>query len=154
MRDRVPSCGGRSALKAWRRDGGNRAVAQRTAGSAFLIRIASAAVIYLTQVMLARWMGRFEFGIYVYVWAWVGFLGMLAAGGIAPAAQRFIPEYTTLGDDRGLRGFLLGSRWLSFGYGVLAAALFAGVVLIFSRDIEPYYWLPFLVGAAIIAIRN
>ena len=80
-------------LNAWRRDGSDRAVAQRNAGSAFLIRSASAGIIYLTQVLLARWMGRFEFGVYVYAWAWVGFLGMWAAGGTVPAAQRFIPEY-------------------------------------------------------------
>ena len=49
-------------------DGSDRSVAQRIAGGAFLIRVASAAVVYLTQVLLARWMGSFEFGIYVYVW--------------------------------------------------------------------------------------
>jgi len=139
-------------LRAWRSDGSDRAIAQRTAGSAFLIRIASAAVIYLTQVLLARWMGRFEFGIYVYVWAWVGFLGMFAAGGIAPAAQRFIPEYRTLRDDRGLRGFLLGSRWLSFAYGTTIALVLTGVVLSFDHVIAPYYWLPFLIAAAVLPI--
>jgi O-antigen/teichoic acid export membrane protein len=137
---------------AWRSDGSDRAVTQRTAGTAFLIRIASAAIIYLTQVMLARWMGRFEFGIYVYVWAWVGFLGMWAAGGIAPAAQRFIPEYRTLGDERGLRGFLLGSRWVSFAYGAVVALLLAAVVLAFLHAIAPYYWLPLLIGAAVIPV--
>ena len=137
---------------AWRSDGSDRAVTQRTAGTAFLIRMASAAIIYLTQVMLARWMGRFEFGIYVYAWAWVGFLGMWAAGGIAPAAQRFIPEYRTLGDERGLRGFLLGSRWVSFAYGAAVALLLAAVVLAFRQSIPPYYWLPLLIGAAVIPV--
>jgi O-antigen/teichoic acid export membrane protein len=139
-------------LREWRRDGSDRAVTQRTAGSAFLIRIASAAIIYLTQVLLARWMGRFEFGIYVYVWAWVGFLGMMAAGGIAPGAQRFIPEYKTRGDEAALRGFLLGSRWVSFAYGSVMAVLLAGVVVTFRTDIAPYYWLPFLIGAAVIPV--
>ncbi len=139
-------------VNAWRRDGSDRAVAQRNAGSAFLIRSASAGIIYLTQVLLARWMGRFEFGVYVYVWAWVGFLGMLAAGGIAPAAQRFIPEYHALGDERGLRGFLFGGRWLSLGYGALVALLLAGTVLAFSGRIPPYYFLPLLIGAAAVPI--
>ena len=139
-------------FKSWRDDGSDRAIAQRTAGSAFLIRLASAGILYLTQVLLARWMGRFEFGIYVYVWAWIGFLGMLAAGGVAPSAQRFIPEYRTLRDDRSLRGFLLGSRWLGFAYGSAIAVVLAGVVLVFADEIAPYYWLPFLIAAAVIPI--
>src|SRR5712671_2081068 len=97
-------------LQAWRDDDSDRSIALRIASGAFLIRVASAVIIYLSQVLLARWMGRFEFGIYVYVWAWVGFLGMLSPIGIAYAAQRFIPEYRARGDDDGLRGFLRGSR--------------------------------------------
>src|SRR5258707_9082880 len=139
-------------IKRWRPDGSDRSIAKRIAGTAFLIRVASAAIIYLTQVLLARWMGRFEFGIYVYVWAWVGFLGMLAAGGIAPSAQRFIPQYRTLRDNEHLRGFLVGGRWLSFAYGTVVAALLVGTVLSISYKIAPYYWLPLLVGAAAIPI--
>jgi O-antigen/teichoic acid export membrane protein len=139
-------------VTAWRRDGSDRAVAQRNAGSAFLIRSASAGIIYLTQVLLARWMGRFEFGVYVYVWAWVGFLGMWAAGGIAPAAQRFIPEYRARGDEAGLRGFLLGSRWVSFAYGTVAGLLLAVTVMLLTHRIAPYYWLPLMIGAAVIPI--
>ena len=40
----------------------------RAAGGAFLIRVASAAIAFLTQPLLARWMGSDEFGIYAYVW--------------------------------------------------------------------------------------
>src|SRR4051812_35533433 len=115
-------------VRGWRRDGGDRSVARRIAGAAFLIRVASAGIIYLTQLMLARWMGRFEFGIYVYVWAWVGFLGMLSPIGIAYAAQRFIPEYRARGDHDGLRGFLRGSRRLCLALGVGAGAALAGAV--------------------------
>ena len=35
------------------------------AGMAFAIRVASAGVTFLSQIALARWMGGFEFGIYV-----------------------------------------------------------------------------------------
>lgn len=137
---------------AWRADGGHRATAQRTAGAAFLIRVASAAIIYLSQVLLARWMGRFEFGIYVYVWAWVGFLGMLSPMGVAYSAQRFIPEYRTRGDLDGLRGFLAGSRWLCLGLGVVAGALVAIVVTALGAHISAYYWLPFMLAAATLPI--
>ena len=46
--------------------------------------------------MLARWMGSFEFGVYVYVWTWVLLLGGVVDFGLASSAQRFIPEYAGL----------------------------------------------------------
>src|SRR5882762_7596756 len=141
-----------AGIRGWRADGSDRSVAQRIASAAFLIRVASAAIIYLTQVLLARWMGRFEFGIYVYVWAWVGFLGMLSPLGVAYSAQRFIPEYRTLRDDDRLRGFLLGCRWLCLALGIAAGALLAGTVALFADQIPAYYFLPFLVASLALPI--
>jgi O-antigen/teichoic acid export membrane protein len=134
----------RDRIAAWRAERGDHATAQRFAGSAFLIRVVSAGIIFISQVLLARWMGQFEFGIYVYAWAWVGFLGMLSPLGVGSAATRFIPQYRTLGDLDGLRGFLSGSRWLCVGLGVAAGALVAGTVLALGSRIAAYYWLPFL----------
>src|SRR5882762_4825444 len=141
-----------AGIRGWRADGSDRSVAQRIASAAFLIRVASAAIIYLTQVLLARWMGRFEFGIYVYVWAWVGFLGMLSPIGIAYSAQRFIPEYRTRRDHDGLRGFLRGSRWLCLAFGASAGALLAGTVIVFADKIAPYYFLPFMIASLALPI--
>ena len=138
--------------KAWRADRGDRAAAQRMAGAAFLIRVASAGIIYLTQVLLARWMGRFEFGIYVYVWSWVGFLGMLAPLGIAYSAQRFIPEYRTRGDNARLAGFLRGARILCFGLGIAAGAILAATVWMLEGKISPYYLAPFLIASLALPI--
>ncbi len=139
-------------LRGWRRDGSDRSVARRIAGAAFLIRVASAGIIYLTQVLLARWMGRFEFGIYVYVWAWVGFLGMLSPIGLAYSAQRFIPEYRTREDHDGLRGFLRGSRWLCLALGIGAGAALAGTVWRFADRIPTYYFVPFMLASLALAI--
>jgi O-antigen/teichoic acid export membrane protein len=139
-------------LALWRRDGSDRSVAQRIAGAAFLIRVASAAIIYVSQVLLARWMGRFEFGIYVYVWAWVGFLGMLSPLGVAYSAQRFIPEYRTRADHDGLRGFLAGSRWLCLALGTAAGLALAGTAWLFAGRIASYYFWPFMAAAAVLPI--
>ena len=38
---------------------------QRLSGTVFLIRVASAVLAFGSQVLLARWMGSHEFGIYV-----------------------------------------------------------------------------------------
>jgi O-antigen/teichoic acid export membrane protein len=141
---RAALAGIRDRIAAWRADRGDHAAAQRFAGGAFLIRVASAGIIYVSQVLLARWMGRFEFGIYVYAWTWVGFLGMLSPLGVAYSAQRFIPEYRTRGDLDGLRGFLSGSRWLCLGLGIATGTAVAGVVLVLGNRISAYYMVPFL----------
>jgi O-antigen/teichoic acid export membrane protein len=133
--------------KAWIADGSDRGLAQRVAGAAFLIRVASAGMIYLTQILLARWMGRFEFGVYVYVWSWVGFLGMLSPLGIAYSAQRFIPEYRTRGDRERLHGFLLGSRWLCFVLGLATAAAMATTIVLLGDRVPAYYFAPFMAAA-------
>jgi len=72
---------------------GKDGLVQRLAGLVFLIRVVSAVLAYGTQVLLARWMGGFEFGIYVCVWIWVLLLGSSVDLGLASAAQRLIPEY-------------------------------------------------------------
>ena len=78
---------------------------QRMAGTAFIIRVASAAVVFLSQILLARWMGSFEFGIYVYVWTWLLLVGDIVHLGLPLTAQRHIPEYTQHGALDLLRGY-------------------------------------------------
>src|SRR5450759_1474675 len=100
-------------LKAWRADGGDSRLAQLVAGKVFLIRVGSALLALASQVLLARWMGSFEFGIYIYVWTWVLMIGALSDMGLSSAARRFIPEYTELKAFDRLRGFLAASRNLT-----------------------------------------
>ena len=102
-------------VRTWLGDGSDTSLARRMAGTAFLIRVASAVLAYGSQILFARWMGSSEFGIYVYVWTWVLLIGGIVDIGLASAAQRFIPEYTERGQFDLLRGFLVGARWLAFG---------------------------------------
>jgi O-antigen/teichoic acid export membrane protein len=109
-------------------------LAQRLAGTVFLIRVVSALLAFGSQVLFARWMGSFEFGIYVYVWTWVLLFGQAIDLGLGTAAQRFIPEYHERGLLALLRGFVSGSRWLALIAAILIAGLAAGCV----RLIEPW----------------
>src|SRR5450759_9613 len=88
-------------------------LAQLVAGNVFLVRVCSALLALASQVLLARWMGSFEFGIYIYVWTWVLMIGALSDMGLSSAARRFIPEYTELKAFDRLRGFLAASRNLT-----------------------------------------
>src|ERR1700704_684810 len=117
-------------------------IVQRLAGTVFLIRVFSAALAFGSQVLFARWMGTFEFGIYVYVWTWVLLLGQAIDLGLGTAAQRFIPEYRDRGMLALLRGFVSGSRWLAFGIAVLLSGLCAGLVRLLEPFLDHYMLIP------------
>jgi O-antigen/teichoic acid export membrane protein len=134
--------------RAWLDDGSHVSIAQRVAGTAFIIRVFSAAVIYLSQILFARWMGSFEFGIYVYVWTWVLLIGDMADLGLASAAQRFIPEYTNRKAFDQLRGFLNRSRWIAVGSATVIAVLGVGAVKLAEPALSDYVVLPLMTACA------
>src|SRR4029079_3802071 len=125
----------RARVIAWLKDSEHHSVAQRIAGAAFLIRVVSAALIYLSQIILARWMGSHEFGLYVYVWTVVLVIGDLSDLGLATAAQRFVPEYAKSDALDRLRGFLSGSRWIAVGGATFMAAAGILTVRLFQHHI-------------------
>jgi O-antigen/teichoic acid export membrane protein len=115
---------------------------QRLSGTVFLIRVISAVLAFGSQVLLARWMGSFEFGIYVYVWTWVLLLGQLIDLGLGTAAQRFIPEYRERGLFALLRGFNAGSRWFATGIALCVGAVCAGAVWLLEPWLDRYMLIP------------
>jgi len=121
-------------------------VTRRLAGTIFLIRVVSAAMAYASQILLARWMGGSEYGIYVYVWTWVLLLGSMMDFGISSSAQKIIPEYRTRGELLLLRGFLTGSRWMTFAVSALIALLLAGLITALSPWIDADAMMPLYIG--------
>ncbi len=121
-------------------------VTKRLAGTVFIIRVISAAMAYLSQILLARWMGSSDYGVYVYVWTWVLLLGSMMDFGFSASAQKIIPEYRASGDAALLRGFLSGSRWMTLLVSTLISALLAGVVKMTSPWIDPNTVVPLYIG--------
>ncbi|MET0879478.1 MAG: oligosaccharide flippase family protein [Tardiphaga sp.] len=125
---------------------GEAAVTRRLAGTIFLIRVVSAGLAYFSQILLARWMGGSDYGIYVYVWTWVLLLGSMMDFGISASAQKIVPEYRISGDYARLRGFLSGSRWLTGLASAMVALLLAGLVKALSPWLAPDSILPLYLG--------
>jgi O-antigen/teichoic acid export membrane protein len=119
---------------------------RRLAGTIFIIRVVSAALAYLSQILLARWMGGSDYGIYVYVWTWVLLLGSMMDFGISVSAQKIIPEYRTRGEHALLRGFLSGSRWMTFIVSSIVSGLLAFAVKWLSPWIDSNTILPLYIG--------
>jgi O-antigen/teichoic acid export membrane protein len=118
----------------------------RLAGTVFLIRVVAAALAYLSSVLLARWMGTFEFGIFVYVWTWVLLIGQALDLGLSTAAQRFIPEYRERGLIDLLRGYISHSRWLAVGFAILVAVLCAALVRLLAPYLDSYFVIPLYIA--------
>lgn len=126
----------------WSQLGGPEMLVQRLAGTVFLFRVANAVLAYGSQVLLARWMGSYEFGIYVYVWTWVLLIGQPLDLGLGTAAQRFIPEYRERGALDLLRGFLSGSRLVALAVATVVSLVCACCIWLLSPWLDDYLKVP------------
>ncbi|MCC6890930.1 MAG: lipopolysaccharide biosynthesis protein [Hyphomicrobiales bacterium] len=124
----------------------DRLVVQRLAGTVFLIRAAAAVLAYVSNVLFARWMGTFEFGVFVYVWTWVLLIGQALDLGLSTAAQRFIPEYRHRGSLDLLRGYISRSRCIAVGVAIGVAALCAGLLWPLSPYLDSYTVIPLMIA--------
>ncbi|HEY0331251.1 MAG TPA: oligosaccharide flippase family protein [Rhodopseudomonas sp.] len=138
--------GWRARLKAMFGGGSEAALTNRLAGTIFIIRVVSAALAYLSQVLLARWMGGADYGTYVYVWTWVLLLGSMLDFGFAVSCQKIIPEYRSAGAHALLRGFLSGSRLACFAASAAVALGLAGLVRALSPWLDAAAIVPLYLG--------
>ncbi|MDZ4878460.1 MAG: hypothetical protein CLLPBCKN_007895 [Chroococcidiopsis cubana SAG 39.79] len=100
----------------------------RGARAALSVQIFSAIAIYISQILLARWLGVTEYGIYDYAIALSLSLAFLAGLGLPTAVLRFIPKYQFEQDWRHLRGIIWGS-WQQTLIASLITAIFSTIVL-------------------------
>lgn len=121
---------------------GERERTQRNAIVAFAVRCVSAGLLYLSQIVMARWMGGNEYGIYVFVWTWVLILGGMSHLGLNVAAMRLAPTYRETGELNLLRGLIRGTRLTALATGT--AIMVAGMCgLYFLQSyVESLYVLP------------
>ena len=146
----APRAGLAARLRARLGGSSEGSLTNRLAGMVFLIRVASAALAYLAQVLLARWMGGSDYGVYVYVWTWVLLIGSMADFGTAVSAQKFIPEYRAGGEHALLRGFLARSRQMTFGVSTVIALLLAALIHLLTPHLDPATVTPLYVGCLIV----
>ncbi len=121
---------------------GEEHAAGRMAVSTFVVRVAGAALAYVSQIVLARLMGAHDYGIYSVAWTLVIVLGVMACGGFSSSANRFVPQYLQKGDLDGLRGFLRSSRQMALLIGALMAVAGIGAVHLLRPLIDPNYVQP------------
>lgn len=124
--------------------------AQRQALMAFAIRIASAAIAFISQIILARLMGEFEYGIYAFVWVIVILTGNLSCLGFHTSIIRFYHQHVAAGETALLRGLNVASCLIACLTATLVAALGFAFLFLFGDSIAAYYLVP--VGIALFII--
>jgi O-antigen/teichoic acid export membrane protein len=78
---------------------------------ALITQVVGIILTYLTQVLLARWMGKTEYGIYTYVLSWVMLLAIPAGLGLPLVVLRLITQYRVREDWGKIWGIVRAS-WL------------------------------------------
>jgi len=118
----------------------------RSAASVMIVRVAGAGIAYVLQVLLAQWLGAFEYGIFAYAWVWVSVLSILTPLGFNGAVLRFIPDYLSKQRWRRVRGMVYRSRSIVFATASGLAGIAAFLVFA-SRDFLPdHYVYPFYIA--------
>ena len=123
-----------------------QARAQRMALFAFGIRVVSAAIAFVSQIIMARLMGNFEYGLFTFVWVMTLLIGNLSCLGFHTTIIRFLPEYREAGAFAEIRGLTSTARL--FAMSVATGVGISGLVALhFLGDhISSYYVMPLFLG--------
>jgi O-antigen/teichoic acid export membrane protein len=123
-----------------------RNLAQRMALIAFAIRVVSAAIAFISQIILARVMGEFQYGIFVFVWALVVIFGDLSCLGFHTTVVRFLPDYAGRHAYPEIRGLTSTARIFAMLSSTAIAATGLLGLWFFHEALAHYYIVPLYIG--------
>lgn len=130
------------------------AQARRSAFFAFAIRVVSAGLAFGAQILLARWMGIFEFGIFTYCIVLMSVLSVLTSFGLPPASVRFLAEYGARGEWDKFRGFLTSARIGAIWAGTLCCVAAVAVVQLLGGRISDELALPLILVLGCLPLQS
>jgi len=121
--------------------------ARRGSAAALLVRLANAALAYLAQVVLARLMGQFEYGVFAYTWVWFMVFTAVSTLGFGNSPLRYIAELKERGEAAHLRGFLLVAPIVVILVSVATGVLLVLALPLAARWIGEAYLIPMMLMA-------
>jgi O-antigen/teichoic acid export membrane protein len=100
-------------------------------GSALVLatQVVGIGLAYAMQVVIARWAGAFEFGVFAYAWTCMNLLLIVGTIGLGDSALRLIPSYSTHQDWPKLRGLVLHGPLVILVLAGTAGLLAVGVIV-------------------------
>ena len=114
----------------------------------FTLRVAAAVCVYLTFILLARFIKTEALGHFVIVQAGLWLSSSLATLGLAASANRFIPAALARGDPAQVSAFIRWSRKTVFLSGLAVGLAATAAVFLFDRNLSSPYSSLVLIGAA------
>jgi O-antigen/teichoic acid export membrane protein len=139
-------------LRALLGEEGDLATVLRGALTVVIIRVLASAIGFANMVLLARWMGSSEYGLYSFAIASMTLLAYPATLGLSGAAVRFVAQHAAANEWQHVVGFMKVSSCLAFGGGALVATLAIVGTLIFKSYLDIAYVAPTIVALAGIPI--
>lgn len=122
-------------------------VSRRVALLPFNTGVVSALIALGSQVLIARWLGEHEYGVFVIVWVTAVIVGGLASIGFQVPPLRFIPQYIELKRDGLLRGIVIGAPIFGLASATVIASIGAGALWLFGDVLSSYYVMPLFLAA-------
>lgn len=106
----------------------------KAVGSVSALRLAGGGLLFVSQLLLAGWMGPDAFGRYSFAWAWVAVLATLGSLGLGATSVRFIAAYQASGQNPKIRGLIrFGKTVTIISSCVITAAALVLVLVIMPR---------------------
>ncbi len=105
----------------------------------FGCRIFGAGMVFLTQLLLARWMGAYQLGIYVYAFSWCIVLSMIVGLGYEAATFRVIGQGLSNKRFDLIKGFILRGQQLMLIAGLVTVIIFGNIVTFSEGLFDPDY---------------
>jgi len=127
-------------------------VVLKSAAQVLAIRVLGAGLTYASMILLARWLGSHNFGIYAYVLVIVTLLGLAFSFGFNSSGLRFVSSYLAQRKRRRLSGFVRQSHKIVLLLSVFGSLAGIGLVCALRDVIESYYVVPLLVGLLCVPI--
>src|SRR5690242_4310371 len=106
---------------------------RRGASGALVVQVGGAAFALIVNVLLARLVGKSQYGIYAYAMSWVSVLGVLSLLGQSSSVVRLVPVYLHRREWGTLRGLRLGTSAIVLA-GSIAVMLVGGLVVFALRN--------------------
>lgn len=114
----------------------------------FLIQACGAALIILSEILMARLLGAEGYGVLAMVLAWLQVLSMIALFGSNFLLLRFVPVYANSESWSLLRGLLQEGAWGSLLISIIIYSVMAVVLATLSESLSEQVRMAFYVGIA------
>ena len=117
-------------------------VARRSGAIALVIRLASAGLAYVAQVVFARMMGQFEYGVFAYTWVWFLVFSAVATLGFGDSPVRYVAQLREREEVAHLRGFIRFAPLVMLVSSVAFGAIVIALLPFAGRFLEHAYLMP------------